>query len=134
MTRSELVARLAPHFPQLTQQDAYVSVSVILDAIGDRLAAGDRVEIRGFGSFQVNVRPPRMGRNPKTGVKVPVPAKPAVQFKPGVEMRERVNVLAPQRYAATLERTALRGSVLEEGDIISPVDVDWEALHERGRL
>lgn len=101
MTRSELISRLASRFPQLTQQDANDSVIAILEAISEKLAAGGRVEIRGFGSFSVHGRPPRVGRNPKTGEKVLVPAKYVPHFKPGVEMRERVNLpVEPERLAA----------------------------------
>ncbi|OIQ67803.1 integration host factor subunit beta [mine drainage metagenome] len=91
MTRSELITKLAARFPQLTHADAEIAVLGILDKISDHLAHGGRVEIRGFGSFRVNVRPPRRGRNPKTGERVDVPAKPAPHFKAGVEMRERVD-------------------------------------------
>ena len=90
MTRSELITKLAARFPQLTLADAETSVLSILNRITDQLALGGRVEIRGFGSFKVNVRPARRGRNPRTGERVEVPAKPAPVFKPGVEMRERV--------------------------------------------
>jgi integration host factor subunit beta len=66
-------------------------VKVILDALTDALARGDRIEIRGFGSFTLNYRPPRLGRNPKSGEKVQVPAKYVPHFKPGKELRERVD-------------------------------------------
>jgi integration host factor subunit beta len=75
MTRSELTATIAKRFPALKHDDAEVSVLVILDAITNTLAQGDRAEIRGFGSFSLNYRPPRTGRNPKTGAKVEVPEK-----------------------------------------------------------
>lgn len=91
MTKSELISRLASQLPHLKLADAYLSVDLILQAIGDRLATGGRVEIRGFGSFSVNVRPPRTGRNPKTGQRVEVPSKAVPHFKAGVELRERVN-------------------------------------------
>ena len=91
MTRSELISRLASHFPQLTQQDATDSVIAILEAIADTLATGNRVEIRGFGSFSLHRRPPRMGRNPKTGESVTLEGKYVPHFKPGKEMRDRVN-------------------------------------------
>jgi integration host factor subunit beta len=90
MTRSELIARLAAHFPQLTAKDAELSVKAILDALSEALAKGNRIEIRGFGSFTLNYRPPRNGRNPKTGETVPVPAKRVPHFTPGKELRERV--------------------------------------------
>ena len=66
-------------------------MKVILDALTDSLAQGDRIEIRGFGSFTLNYRPPRLGRNPKSGEKVQVPAKYVPHFKPGKELRERVD-------------------------------------------
>jgi len=90
MTRSELIAALAQRFPQLVQKDAELAVSEILAAISKSLSKGYRVEIRGFGSFALNYRPPRTGRNPKTGEKVPVPGKYVPHFKAGKELRERV--------------------------------------------
>ncbi len=92
MTRSELVERLSRHHPSLTRADISAAVSVILDAVATTLANGDRAEIRGFGSFGLNHRPPRIGRNPKTGGTVNVPAKIVPHFKPGLELRERVNL------------------------------------------
>lgn len=91
MTKSELIARLAERFPQLVAKDAELSVKVILDALSEALAQGSRIEIRGFGSFALNYRPPRIGRNPKTGEKVGVPAKYVPHFKAGKELRERVD-------------------------------------------
>ena len=91
MTRSELVAALSDKFNQLTLADADMSVRALLDGMASHLANGGRIEVRGFGAFSVNVRAPRLGRNPKTGENVNVPAKPAVQFKSGVELRNRVN-------------------------------------------
>jgi integration host factor subunit beta len=87
MTRSKLVDRLHSRFHQLTQRDISESVSVILNAIGDSLAKGDRTEIRGFGGFQVYVRPPKIGRNPKTGEIISVPEKAAPHFRPGKELK-----------------------------------------------
>lgn len=94
MTKSELIARLAERFPQLVAKDADLSVKMILDAMTEALAKGDRIEIRGFGSFSLNYRPPRTGRNPKSGVKVQVPAKYVPHFKAGKELRERVDLPA----------------------------------------
>ncbi len=91
MTRSDLIAALAYRFPNLMPKDAEIAVKEILDAITHALAKGDRVEIRGFGSFALNHRPPRTGRNPKTGEKVLVPEKHVPHFKAGLEMRERVD-------------------------------------------
>jgi integration host factor subunit beta len=73
MTKSELIARLAERFPQLVAKDADFAVKMILDALTSALVKGDRIEIRGFGSFALNYRPPRIGRNPKSGDKVQVP-------------------------------------------------------------
>ncbi len=94
MTKSELIARLALRFPQLVTKDADLSVKMILDAMTEALAQGDRIEIRGFGSFSLNYRPPRIGRNPKSGDKVQVPAKYVPHFKAGKELRERVDQVA----------------------------------------
>lgn len=91
MTRSDLIAALASRFPKLMAKDAEITVKEILDAIGQSLARGDRIEIRGFGSFGLNYRPPRLGRNPKTGQSVSVPEKRVPHFKAGLEMRERVD-------------------------------------------
>ena len=91
MTKSELIGRLAARYPQLVAKDAEFAVKVILDALSDALARGDRIEIRGLGSFALNYRPPRLGRNPKSGAKVQVPAKYVPHFKPGKELRERVD-------------------------------------------
>ena len=91
MTKSELIARLAERFPQLVAKDADFAVKMILDAMSEALVRGDRIEIRGFGSFALNYRPPRTGRNPKSGEKVSVPAKWGTHFKAGKELRERVD-------------------------------------------
>lgn len=92
MTKSELIARLAMRFPQLVAKDADFAVKEILDALTYALANGDRIEIRGFGSFALNYRPPRVGRNPKSGEKVSVPEKHVPHFKAGKELRERVDI------------------------------------------
>ena len=91
MTKSELIARLATRFPQLVAKDADFAVKMMLDAMSEPLAKGDRIEIRGFGSFALNYRPPRTGRNPKSGDKVSVPEKYVPHFKAGKELRERVD-------------------------------------------
>ncbi len=92
MNRSELIARIADAVPQLLAKDAELAIKVILDTISTSLSKGGRVEIRGFGSFALNYRPPRQGRNPKTGDKVKVPAKYSPHFKAGKELRERVDL------------------------------------------
>ena len=91
MTRSELILLLSNRFQQLSPKDAELAVKEILDAISESLIQGRRIEIRGFGSFSLNYRPPRTGRNPKTGEKVNVPAKYVPHFKSGKEMREGVD-------------------------------------------
>ena len=91
MTKSDLIAQLAERFPQLVAKDADFAVKMILDALSEALAKGDRIEIRGFGSFSLNYRPPRVGRNPKSGDKVSVPEKWVPHFKAGKELRERVD-------------------------------------------
>ena len=91
MTKSDLIARLAERFPQLVAKDADFAVKMILDALSESLVKGDRIEIRGFGSFSLNYRPPRVGRNPKSGDKVSVPEKWVPHFKAGMELRERVD-------------------------------------------
>ncbi len=94
MNRSDLINRLAELHPQLLSKDADLAVKVILDAMSEVLLRGGRIEIRCFGSFGLNYRPPRLGRNPKTGAKVKVPAKYMPHFKPGKELRERVILAA----------------------------------------
>jgi integration host factor subunit beta len=91
MTRSELISRLAARFSHMVARDADFAVKVILDAMIEALSKDDRVEIRGFGSFALNYRPPRVGRNPKSGARVMVPAKRVPHFKPGKELRIRVD-------------------------------------------
>ncbi|MDA8328171.1 MAG: integration host factor subunit beta [Betaproteobacteria bacterium] len=91
MTKSELISQLATRYPLLAVSDTELAVKVMLDAVSRSLAEGKRVEIRGFGSFNLNYRPPRAGRNPKTGSPVAVPAKYVPHFKPGKELRERVD-------------------------------------------
>ncbi|MFZ4539357.1 integration host factor subunit beta [Propionivibrio sp.] len=91
MTRSNLIEALTYRFANLMATDAEIAVKVIIEAIGNALSKGDRVEIRGFGSFSLNYRPPRKGRNPKSGEAVSVPAKYVPHFKAGKEMRECVD-------------------------------------------
>ena len=91
MIRSDLIELLAQRFSFLTLKDVDAAVKEITEAIGETLSKGARVEIRGFGSFALNYRPPRVGRNPKTGAPVQVPEKWVPHFKPGKEMRERID-------------------------------------------
>jgi integration host factor subunit beta len=98
MTRSDLVALLAESHRQLLAKDVELVVKVILDSLSNTLAHGGRVEIRGFGSFGLNYRPPRKGRNPKTGASVQIPAKYSPHFRAGKELRERANVREPENF------------------------------------
>ena len=91
MTKSELIAKLAARYPQLVAKDAELAVKMILDAMGKSLSQGQRIEIRGFGSFSINHRPPRMGRNPRSGESVAIPEKRVPHFKPGKALRESVD-------------------------------------------
>lgn len=91
MIKSELVQRIAEHNPHLYQRDVENIVNAILDEIVAALARGDRVELRGFGAFTVKHRPPRSGRNPRTGATVKVEEKFVPFFKTGKELRERLN-------------------------------------------
>ena len=90
MTKSELITRLAQRYPQLVANDAEYAVKIVLDAIIQSLLRGHRIEIRGFGSFGLNYRPPRVGRNPRSGAKVMVPDKYVPHFKASKKLRERV--------------------------------------------
>ncbi|MGN8160235.1 integration host factor subunit beta [Salinisphaera sp. RV14] len=91
MTKSELIERLVDRQAHMTQRDVELAVKLLLDDVIEELAEGGRVEIRGFGSFSVHHRPARRGRNPKTGEAVDIPRKFVPHFKPGKELRERVN-------------------------------------------
>ena len=92
MIRSELVHKLCGDFPDLTQREVEDLVSALFDSITEQLANGGRVELRGFGAFSTRQRDARVGRNPRTGASVDVEAKRVPYFKPGKEMRERLNL------------------------------------------
>lgn len=100
MTKSELIEILVRKQTQLGYRDVELAVKTMLEQMGQTLATGRRIEIRGFGSFSLHFRPPRLGRNPKSGDPVSLPAKHVPHFKPGKELRERVNALDD----ATIER------------------------------
>ena len=95
MTRSDLVEELATRFPQLHHRETEQAVKAILDAMSDALVRGNRIEIRGFGSFSVSERPARIGRNPRSGASVAIPAKRVPHFKPGKALREAVDHSTP---------------------------------------
>ena len=91
MTKSELIVKMTDRLPYLTHKDAEIIVNTIFDSMVDTLQNGDRIEIRGFGSFKVKHREARQGRNPKTGETVNIPAKRMPFFKIGKELNERIN-------------------------------------------
>ena len=91
MIRSELLQALARENPELRAEDVELALDTFFDEIAGRLAAGGRVELRGFGAFSTRAREPRKGRNPRTGETVEVPGKRVPYFKPGKEMRARLN-------------------------------------------
>ena len=92
MTKSELIERIAAVENQLSAKDVELAVKMMLDHMAEALAVGERIEIRGFGSFSLHYRAPRLGRNPKTGEKVELAGKYVPHFKPGKELRERVKL------------------------------------------
>lgn len=96
MTKSELIEILSQRQAHLKSDDVDLAVKALLDMMGSALSGGDRIEIRGFGSFSLHYRPPRLGRNPKTGESVALAGKHVPHFKPGKELRERVSSVAPQ--------------------------------------
>jgi integration host factor subunit beta len=91
MTKSELIEKLSQRQSQLTYKDVEFAVKTLTEQMAQTLSAGGRIEIRGFGSFSLHHRPPRIGRNPKTGEAVSLAGKYVPHFKPGKELRERVN-------------------------------------------
>ncbi|MET4694806.1 integration host factor subunit beta [Endozoicomonas sp. NE40] len=91
ITRSELIEQLAEQQQQLAVKDVELAIKAIIEQMSQSLANGERVEIRGFGSFSLHYRAPRIGRNPKTGESVSLAGKYVPHFKPGKEMRDRVN-------------------------------------------
>ena len=96
MTKSELIEVLAAKHSHLNHKDVELAVKSLIEQMSQSLSTGNRIEIRGFGSFSLHYRPPRMGRNPKTGDAVALAAKYVPHFKPGKELRERVNIYARQ--------------------------------------
>jgi len=91
MTKSELIEVIAREQSHLAYKDVELAVKCMIEQMSQALATGNRIEIRGFGSFSLHYRPPRIGRNPKTGEAVQLAGKYVPHFKPGKELRERVN-------------------------------------------
>ncbi|MFT4824250.1 MAG: integration host factor subunit beta [Halioglobus sp.] len=92
MTKSELIELIAASQTQLSSKDVELAIKTILEQMSQALSTGERIEIRGFGSFSLHYREPRRGRNPKTGDAVELTGKFVPHFKPGKELRERVNI------------------------------------------
>ena len=91
MTKSELIEIIAARQTQLSVKDVELAVKTLIEQMSETLASGERIEIRGFGSFSLHYRAPRIGRNPKTGESVGLAGKYVPHFKPGKELRDRVN-------------------------------------------
>jgi len=111
MMKSELIETLASGQPHLAYKDVELAVRYILEKMSESLASGDRIEIRGFGSFSLHYRPPRVGRNPKTGDSVALAGKYVPHFKPGKELRERVNDAYQQELSKELRAVAPKAAV-----------------------
>ena len=94
MTKSELIEKIAAVQNQLSAKDVELAIKTMLDHMADALARGDRVEIRGFGSFSLNYRSARVGRNPKTGEEIPISARRVVTFRPGQKLKQKVEAYA----------------------------------------
>jgi len=107
MTKSELIEKIAAVQSQLSAKDVELAVKMMLDNMAVALAEGDRIEIRGFGSFSLHYRAARLGRNPKTGDKVELMGKYVPHFKPGKELRERVNIGLAAELAARREHDTI---------------------------
>jgi integration host factor subunit beta len=95
MTKSDLIERVAREIPHISKKDTELVVNTIFDTLTESLCRSDRIEIRGFGSFQVKIREAREGRNPKTGAEVSIPTKRTPFFKVGKELRERIESARP---------------------------------------
>ena len=107
MTKSDLIEALAENQSHLALRDVELAVKGLLESMSNSLSSGERIEIRGFGSFSLHFRPPRMGRNPKSGDAVALSGKYVPHFKPGKELRERVN----DGFAASLNKSDASKSV-----------------------
>ena len=108
MTKSELIEVIAKEQSHLAYRDVELAIKCMIEQMSQALASGDRIEIRGFGSFSLHFRPPRLGRNPKTGEAVALAGKHVPHFKPGKELRERVNEALDQRASAAASQTGGR--------------------------
>ena len=119
LTKSELIERIAEAQSQLSSKDVELAVKTLLEEMSDELAQGGRIEIRGFGSFSLHFRAPRMGRNPKTGDSVELQGKYVPHFKPGKELRERVNISLQEERAKAAQGEAEPNSDHSDGEVQS---------------
>jgi integration host factor subunit beta len=119
MTKSELIERVAQRQTQLAYRDIELAVKTILELMAQQLAGGKRIEIRGFGSFSLHYRPGRVGRNPKTGDAVSLPAKHVPHFKPGKELRERVDEAFRADPSTSSRTSSDTGSAMEAHEGLS---------------
>ena len=108
MTKSELIEVIAKEQSHLAYRDVELAIKCMIEQMSQALVSGDRIEIRGFGSFSLHFRPPRLGRNPKTGEAVALAGKHVPHFKPGKELRERVNEALDAQEAAAASQAAGR--------------------------
>lgn len=115
MTKSELIERIAALQSQLSPKDVELAIKTMIEQMSETLAQGDRIEIRGFGSFSLHYRAPRIGRNPKTGESVGLSGKYVPHFKPGKELRDRVNQGLERERAAMSGATAADGEAVTDG-------------------
>jgi integration host factor subunit beta len=116
VTKSELIAALAARYSQLAARDTDYAVKTVLDAMTQALAEGQRIEIRGFGSFSLSERAPRVGRNPKSGEQVMVPGKQVPHFKAGKELRERVDLEATGSELISTDVESRSQALVQEAD------------------
>ena len=117
MTKADLVEKVADK-ASLSKAEAEVVVNTVLNSIVASLRSGDKIELRGFGSFRLRMRRPRQGRNPKTGTKVDVPGKAVPYFKPGKELREMLNPPGLAEELGATDNVATEGhSTLPPGDV-----------------
>jgi integration host factor subunit beta len=113
MTKSELIEVIAREQSHLAYRDVELAVKCMIEQMSQALASGERIEIRGFGSFSLHYRAPRIGRNPKTGESVGLSGKYVPHFKPGKELRERVNA-SMERYPSTAANASAGGDEDDE--------------------
>jgi integration host factor subunit beta len=111
MTKSDLIERVAARLPHISKKDTEIVVNTIFDSMTEALRRADRIEIRGFGSFQVKVREAREGRNPKTGEEVRIPAKRTPFFKVGKELKERIDSTRRAEHEAPARKPSERARI-----------------------